>query len=144
MEFYRRNMKNMSKFIENSAALRAMDTPHYNCAQSVVMPFAEAAGISIEAARRISSNFGGGMKRGSVCGAVTGGLMALGLFGLDDAETVGAYYERLNAHKSLDCAELLRENEEVGGEKKPFCDCLVLECVKLAEAILREKGRLLA
>lgn len=132
----------MSKLIEKSANLRAIVTPHYNCAQSVVMPFAEEAGISTETARRISANFGGGMKRGSVCGAVTGGLMALGLFGLDDAETVEAYYERLNAHKSLDCAALLRQNEEAGGEKKPFCDGMVFECVKLVEAILREKGRL--
>ena len=132
----------MSKFIEKSAALRAIVTPHYNCAQSVVMPFAEAAGLSPEIARRFAANFGGGMKRGSVCGAVTGGLMALGLFGLDDAETVGAYYERLNAHKSLDCAELLRENEEAGGEKKPFCDGLVLECVELVEVILKQSGRI--
>ena len=132
----------MSKFIEKSAVLRAIETPHYNCAQSVVMPFAEAAGISCETARRISANFGGGMKRGSVCGAVTGGLMALGLFGLDDTETVAAYYEGLSGHKSLDCAALLHQNEEAGGEKKPFCDGLVLECVALVEAILREKGRL--
>ena len=132
----------MSKFIEKSAALRAIETPHYNCAQSVVMPFAEAAGISCETARRISANFGGGMKRGSVCGAVTGGLMALGLFGLDDTETVAAFYERLSGHKSLDCAALLQQNEEAGCEKKPFCDGLVLECVALVEALLREKGRL--
>ncbi|MBR5948111.1 MAG: C_GCAxxG_C_C family protein [Clostridia bacterium] len=132
----------MSKILEKSATLRAIVTPHYNCAQSVVMPFAEDAGISVETARRIGANFGGGMKRGSVCGAVTGGLMALGLFGLDDAETVETYYERLNAHKSLDCAELLKQNEEEGGEKKPFCDGMVFECVELVEAILKEKGRL--
>ena len=133
----------MSKYLEKSEALRAIASPHYNCSQSVVMPFSEAARISAETARRICANFGGGMKRGSVCGAVTGGLMALGLFGIDDAETVATYYERLNAaHVSLDCAALLKSNEESGGEKKPFCDGMVFECVGLVEAILTEKGRL--
>ena len=132
----------MSKYIEKSAALRATVTPQYNCAQSVVMPFAAETGMNEEDARRIAANFGGGMKRGSVCGAVTGALMALGLLGLDDAETVDAFYEGLKAHKSLDCAELLRQNEEAGGAKKPFCDGLVFECVGLVEAFLKEKGEL--
>ena len=30
---------------------------------------------------------GGGMKCGSVCGAITGGLMSLGVLGIDDPKT---------------------------------------------------------
>lgn len=134
----------MSKLLDKSAELRAIEIPHYNCAQSVLIPFAIEAEVDPETARRIAANFGGGMKRGSVCGAVTGGLMALGLFEADDAQTVEAYYDWLLSMHSgcLNCSELLQMNEESGGAKKPFCDGLVFECVSLVEGILKEKGRL--
>lgn len=133
----------MSKYLERSAELRAIKTPHYNCAQSVVMSFSEGAGVSEETARRFAAAFGGGMKRGSVCGAVTGGLMALGLYGAEDGETLNRYHEMLRLkHGCLDCAELLKRNGEAGGEKKPFCDGIVFECVKLVEELLKEKGKL--
>ena len=50
----------------------------YNCAQSVFSVFAEDFGMSEEAALRLSSPFGGGMKMAGPCGALTGALMALG------------------------------------------------------------------
>ena len=36
----------MSKYIDRAKALRAIEVPHYNCAQAVVVPFAEEAGLS--------------------------------------------------------------------------------------------------
>jgi C_GCAxxG_C_C family probable redox protein len=52
----------------------------YSCSQSVFSAFAEAEGIDLELALGISTSFGAGMARlGDTCGAVTGGLMALGL-----------------------------------------------------------------
>ncbi|MBQ1684385.1 MAG: C_GCAxxG_C_C family protein [Clostridia bacterium] len=134
----------MKDFIKKAEELRATVTPHYNCAQSVVIPFAETAGVPEETARLIAANFGGGMKRASVCGAVTGGLMALGLFGVDDAKTIAEYHRRLKQSHSgfLDCADLLRINAEAGGEKKPHCDAMVYECVSLVETILKEKGKI--
>jgi C_GCAxxG_C_C family probable redox protein len=51
-----------------------------NCAQSVFLPFAKEAGLGEADAARIASSFGAGMGRSQeTCGAVTGGLMALGL-----------------------------------------------------------------
>lgn len=134
----------MSEFTEKAERLRACETTHYNCAQSTVMPFAEAAGVDEETARRFAANFGGGMKRASVCGAVTGGLMALGLFGLDDAKTVGEYHRRLKENHGglLDCGDLLRVNAEAGLPKKPHCDGMVYECVQLVEELLRAAGKL--
>ncbi len=134
----------MNEYLKKAEELRAIETPHYNCAQSVVMPFAEKAGLDEETARRVAACFGGGMKRGSVCGAVTGGLMALGLFGLDSPQIVGAYHRRLlQSHNGmLDCAALLRERAQQGGAKKPFCDAMVYECVSLVFDLLKENGRL--
>ena len=134
----------MSTFHDHAAALRAQITPHINCAQAVVVPFAEAAGITEETAMRFADGFGGGMKRASVCGAITGGIMALGLFGLGDPKTLGEYHRVLRERHDgmLECAELLKANAAAGREKKAHCDAMVLECVDLVEKILRENGRL--
>jgi C_GCAxxG_C_C family probable redox protein len=51
----------------------------FNCAQAVFAAFAERNGLSRELALRVACPFGIGMMRGTACGAVTGGLMALGL-----------------------------------------------------------------
>ena len=67
--------------LERARELRADTTRHYNCCQSVVLPFAEELGLDEEAVLKLAEHFGSGMRRGSVCGAVTGGLMALGLIG---------------------------------------------------------------
>lgn len=53
----------------------------YNCAQSVLLAFADDLGLEPEFALRLASSFGGGMGRlREVCGAVSGILMAAGLF----------------------------------------------------------------
>ena len=134
----------MSKYLEKARALREAQDRHYNCAQSVLIPFAADAGLDDGTAARIAANFGSGMKRASVCGAITGGLMALGLFGAEDPVSVGAYYRRLReAHGGLfDCADLLRVNQERGGAKKPHCDDMVYECVALVEELLRSAGKI--
>ncbi|MGN0970551.1 MAG: C-GCAxxG-C-C family protein [Aristaeellaceae bacterium] len=134
----------MSKYMDRARELRAIVTPHYNCAQAVLLPFAPDAGVSEEQAYKLAANFGAGMKMASVCGAITGGLMALGLYGLEDPKTIGEYYRRLKeSHDGLlDCASLLRVNREQGREKKPHCDDMVFECVALVEALLRENGKI--
>ena len=61
-----------------------------HCSQSVLAAFADECGITEEKALKLGSCFGGGMRKGEVCGAVTGALMALGLLygqnAVDDKE----------------------------------------------------------
>jgi len=53
---------------------------HFNCAQSVLVAFSAKLGLDESLALKMASPFGGGVsRRGEVCGAVTGALMALGL-----------------------------------------------------------------
>lgn len=134
----------MSKYYDKAVVLREIESPHYNCAQATAMPFAEDAGLSEEMVRSITANFGGGLKRAATCGAIAGGLAVLGMYGVEDAGSIGTYYRKLKEnHKGyLDCANLLRINKEQGGIKKPHCDAMVYECIQLAEEILREKGLL--
>ena len=131
----------MSKYLDRAKELRAITVPHYNCGQSVVLPFAEDVGLTEEQVMGICANFGGGLKRASACGASTGGLVVLGLFGIDNP---AQYYQALRANHEgmLDCAELLKRNKGLGREKKPHCDELGYECVTLVERILREQGKL--
>lgn len=52
----------------------------YNCAQSVLWAFAKDLHLDPETALKIACGFGAGMaRRQEVCGAVTGGIMVLGL-----------------------------------------------------------------
>ena len=131
----------MSKYLDRAIELRAIAIPHYNCGQSVVVPFAKDAGLTEEQAMGICANFGGGLKRASACGAITGGLVVLGLFGIDNP---AEYYQALRERHEgmLDCVELLRKNKEMGGEKKPHCDGMVYEAVEAVCEILRENGKL--
>ena len=50
-----------------------------HCSQSVLAAFADECGITEEEAFRLGCCFGSGMRKGEVCGAVTGALMVLGL-----------------------------------------------------------------
>jgi C_GCAxxG_C_C family probable redox protein len=55
-------------------------TQGFNCSQAVFSAYASQLGIADETALKLASPFGGGVAhQGDVCGAVSGGLMALGL-----------------------------------------------------------------
>ena len=91
-----------------------------SCSQAVFGAFAEELGVDHDTALRLASSFGGGMGgTRSVCGAVTGMLMAAGLKqGYSDVgnlEVKTAHYARTRAlleafareHGTIICRELL-------------------------------------
>ena len=51
----------------------------YVCSQAVFAAFSSDFGVSKDDALKIGACFGSGMRKGEVCGACTGALMALGL-----------------------------------------------------------------
>jgi len=131
----------------------------FNCAQSVFSVFTGESGISRETALLISSYFGGGMRCGEVCGAVTGALMALGLHkGFDSvvnpadkaaANTMGLAFEAKFRAKngSIICRELLGYDLSVPedlkkinelGLFKSVCPLMVSDAVVIAEEMLAE------
>ena len=106
--------------MEKTTVATDMFLKGYNCAQSILYAFREESGISEETAMKISCGFGAGMgRKGEVCGAVTGGILVLGMRhgrGLDDERAAmdAAYAKtaelmRLFAskHGSCICRELL-------------------------------------
>lgn len=52
---------------------------NFNCSQAVFTSFATELGLDEKLALKISTQFGGGARKGEMCGAVSGALMVLGL-----------------------------------------------------------------
>lgn len=134
----------MSKYHDRAVELRKDIDMHHNCAQSIILSFAEEAGISYELGMHMASNFGKGMKMASTCGAITGGLMVLGLFGIDDQKTVNEYFLTFKKkHEGYtNCADLIRINYVQGFDQKAHCDNLVYEAVDVLEEILQKQHKI--
>ena len=129
----------------------------FHCSQAVFAAFADELGITEQQALKIGACFGSGMRKGEVCGACTGALMALGLkFGQCNEEDSNS---RLKTNKVTDrfldefkkengsymCRELLGcdlgtpEGIATALEKKlftEFCPKMVESATKIAEDIL--------
>ena len=123
--------------MEETQGLRARTDVHFNCCQSVLVPFADACGLDREAAFRMGANFGAGMRHGSTCGAVTSALMVLGLAGRGPDEATQFMRRFREKNQALDCAGLLRMAKENGEERKPHCDRLVFDAVEILEDLLK-------
>ncbi|MBU7016201.1 MAG: C_GCAxxG_C_C family protein [Theionarchaea archaeon] len=59
----------------------------FNCAESVLLSLSEVLGNTSDCIPQIATGFGGGMRTGDICGAVSGAVMGLGLhFGRTTSE----------------------------------------------------------
>lgn len=91
----------------------------FNCSQAVFTTFATDYGMEEELALKVSTQFGGGARKGEMCGAVTGALMALGLkyghYHMDAPEEKGTAYRKaeefmnyfIEKNGTVVCRELL-------------------------------------
>lgn len=129
----------------------------FHCSQAVFAAFADELGVTEEQALKIGACFGGGMRKGEVCGACTGALMALGLkYGQADEQDLDSRYKTNEVtDKFLDrfqkengsymCKDLLgcdlstEEGVAEAVEKKlftEFCPKMVMSATKIVEEIL--------
>ncbi len=131
----------------------------FNCAQAVLSAFCEELGCDKELALKIGAGFGGGMRKGEVCGAVTGAIMVLGLkYGhyeegdTERKEKVHAltrefisHFEKKNG--TIICKQLLRhdlsnpEEYQLLAEQGAFtmmCPQFVQDAVDILESLLKE------
>ena len=82
----------------------------FHCSQAVFAAFAEDLGITEQQALKTSACFGSGMRKGEVCGACIGALMALGSkYGQCDKKDIDA---RLRTYEVTDkfLSEFKKEN----------------------------------
>ena len=116
--------------MEETEALRARTDVHYNCCQSVLVPFADLCGLDKETAFKLGANFGSGMRCGSVCGTLTGALMVLGMRGCDGEQSASLLRRFREEHGEINCAALLKKSHDAGIPRKEHCDGLVFEVVE--------------
>jgi len=129
----------------------------FNCSQAVLTVFAEEFGLERTNALRLACGFGGGMRMGGPCGAVSGACMAIGLkYGkirAEDNEARDRTYALVkelaarfrSLHGTVLCRDLIGcdistpQGYEEAKQKGVFldiCPRLVADAVKILEEIL--------
>ena len=133
----------MEKHIEKAMELRNEVPMCNNCAQTIMRVYADELGIDENTAAALGSNFGGGMKCGSTCGAITAGLMVLGAKGIESPKVLNEFRKRIadNHGGMTDCADLLRANAAKGGEKKLHCDGMIKEAIEIIDELVEKSER---
>lgn len=130
------------------------------CSQAVFTTFAIEYGIPEDVALKIATQFGGGARKGEMCGSVAGALMALGLkYGFSDGI---AWEEKELAHQKAEefmnrfiekkgtvvCRELLGRDLSKPGELemcrelgvfKSICPEMVRCAAEIIELMLKEE-----
>lgn len=121
-----------------------------NCSQCLLAAFADAAGLTLEQAMALGAGMGG-VRCGSICGAVSTPVMLLGTACPDPTDrpavtaVVKEYQRRFLEHfHRMDCRELLRAQdlepselalELAGGD---HCGRLIVTAAKLLTDMLEE------
>ena len=122
-----------------------------NCSQCLLAAFADVAGLTLEQAMALGAGMGGGVRCGSICGAVSTPVMLLGTACPDPTDrpavtaVVKEYQRRFLEHfHRMDCRELLRSQELepselalelVGGD---HCGRLIVTAAELLTDMLEE------
>lgn len=130
------------------------------CSQAVLAAFRKECKLTEKDALMLGSCFATGMNRGSVCGACTGALMAIGImFG---QQKMGDQQTRINARSIAD--RFLKEFEEANGSCicnellkvdvttpegvkyckdnnlfKDFCPLMVMSACEILDKIVKEE-----
>ncbi|MBC8535935.1 C-GCAxxG-C-C family protein [Feifania hominis] len=132
----------------------------FNCAQAVLASFCAETGLDERTALAVAGGFGGGLRHGDVCGAVSGAIMAIGLthpYNTEGdaaakgkiAELTREFHRRfLKSHPALTCRELLGVDistpevlaeAQSSGLMKGRCPGFIGDAALLCEQLLNEQ-----
>jgi C_GCAxxG_C_C family probable redox protein len=121
----------------------------YNCAQAVAASNIEALQGQTDIIRQIAAGFGGGMSAGCVCGALTGGVMAISLllagpdtkgFDKELADIVAKLHQRFVNEFGLACCRGLRK--KLSPFKNNRCKEITgTTAAMTVELLLEQKGK---
>ena len=133
----------------------------YHCSQAVLAAFADECGLTEQQALKLGACFGGGMRKGEICGACTGALMVLGaLYGqydkadpasreTADSVNIGMMEGFAAVSGSYLCKELLGCDLSTDGGARyarehdlftEFCPQMVANAVDVLEQIIQEQS----
>jgi C_GCAxxG_C_C family probable redox protein len=123
-------------YINKTMALRnSASCP--NCAETILLTYADDLNLTEETAASLASNFGGGMKSGRTCGAITGALMVLGGLGIKDPASINTLWNKFNENHNgtTDCAPLLKANALAGNDRTSHCNGMIQEAIRYIEEL---------
>ena len=130
----------------------------FNCSQSLLASFTDVTGLTEQASFDIGAGFGAGAFTGELCGALSGGIMVLGMATPVDQEDPVASKRRTGKlskefqtrfqekYGNLRCAPLLKTEitpdqcpaaQAVGTTNR--CEILILSAMEIVEEILKEQ-----
>ena len=124
----------------------------FNCGASVLACFCEDYDLDLELALKLAGGLGGGCTDGEICGAASGGVLAVGLkhgpyikgdkgakanCHAKTAQYIEAFKQK---HGALTCRDLLEDkpkgdDEESVRERRQFCLGLVKSAVETLEGL---------
>ena len=158
------NQKNRQEEITMDRCAKAYESHKqgFNCAQAVAGAFSDLTGVGAETVLAVAGGLGGGVggSHQELCGAVSGGVLALGLLypHTDGADRAGkaALYGRAKEFRRrfaevfgrTRCGELLAARPGVS-EKTPaaarlgltgHCDIMIVTAVEILEQMLAEEA----
>jgi C_GCAxxG_C_C family probable redox protein len=122
----------------------------HNCAISTSCALLEYHDLDIEQTKRSLLTFGGGMGEGSICGAVTGSMVAINLLSYNQSIPVEEIRRRNDQFKqwfaeefgSLNCGDMLLRFKDSRGniiqdaERREHCtNCVIRSVVKVQELV---------
>ncbi|MFA6617775.1 MAG: C-GCAxxG-C-C family protein [Candidatus Neomarinimicrobiota bacterium] len=152
-------MHKKEKELKNQAQALKYFNEGYNCAQAVLLPYAEELNTDLETLEKISLGFGGGMGRlQKTCGAVTGAFMVISLYcyrldknirSQESRRLIQDFHAQFVAiHGVSDCRTLLDQdsNTEDGQThiaelnlKKKVCEPCIKDAISILESLFERK-----
>jgi C_GCAxxG_C_C family probable redox protein len=127
----------------------------YNCAESVLLALASQQGVTRQGIEsfipRIATGFGGGIARnGDVCGALTGGILAVGLaLGRDKPDEARdpcyraadqLYNNFLDTFNTCRCSQLTKLDLKTPNEMEAYGNKIHNECCNAVVAWVANKA----
>jgi C_GCAxxG_C_C family probable redox protein len=133
----------------------------FNCSQAVFGSYSDQFGLDCQQAFKIAAGFGGGMRMGETCGAVTGAFMVLGLkygnLAAEDKKSKASTYDKITEYTtrfkarngSVVCKELLgcdisraegMEKAQKDGLFASVCPKMVRDAAEILEDMLMEEA----
>lgn len=106
-----------------------------NCAQSVLSACGKYTGLDQNTAMSIAAGFGGGVRSGEICGAISGAVMAIGLIEQDKRRVAALAKQCVDSFREkfgcVRCMELK--------QNRVSCDALIEYGAKYIEDLMKQK-----
>ena len=104
-----------------------------NCAQSVLAACGAYTGLEPETALRVAAGFGGGVRSGEICGAISSTVMAIGLTEKDPRRVTALTRQCVESFRQqFGCVRCLELKQN-----RVNCDVLIAYAAQYAENLMK-------